>query len=72
LRAAGASHIIFATPVGPPETIAALARAADAVVCLVQPIDFSAVGAFYEDFEQVSDEAVIEAIASCAIAARRR
>lgn len=72
LRAEGASRIIFAAPVAPADAIATLKRFADAVVCLLQPADFQAVGAYYEDFGQVSDEQVLEAIASCAIEARRR
>lgn len=71
LRAEGAKRIIFATPVGPLETIEGLRKAADSVVCLLHPPDFHAVGAFYEDFEQVSDQDVMDAIRSCAIAARR-
>jgi predicted phosphoribosyltransferase len=33
---------------------------ADAVVCLMTPANFQAVGQFYRDFPQVSDEAVID------------
>jgi predicted phosphoribosyltransferase len=32
---------------------------ADEVVCLMTPPDFQAVGQFYRDFPQVSDDAVI-------------
>ncbi len=62
-RAAGAKSIIAAVPVGPRDTIErVLSREADRVVCLHAPYDFYAVGMFYRDFEQVTDEAVIEAI----------
>ena len=38
----------------------AIAREADAIVCLNVPADFYAVGQFFEDFSQVSDEEVVE------------
>jgi len=54
----GASRVIAAIPVGPPDTVRRLAEIADAVVCPLQPAAFFAVGAWYEDFTQVSDETV--------------
>jgi predicted phosphoribosyltransferase len=57
---AGADIVIAAVPVGPPATISRLERIVDAVICPVQPAAFFAVGAWYEDFRQVSDEMVIE------------
>ena len=57
---AGADRVIAAVPVGPPATISRLERTVDAVICPVQPAAFFAVGAWYEDFRQVSDETVIE------------
>jgi len=44
------------------ETVAALADLA-AVVCLVTPDDFRAVGQFYETFDQVSDEEAMAVLA---------
>jgi predicted phosphoribosyltransferase len=58
LRDSGAVRIVVAVPVGPPETLEELARLADEVVCLHAPAAFRAVGAFYDDFAQVSDEEV--------------
>jgi putative phosphoribosyl transferase len=52
--------LIAAIPVAPPEAIQRLAKWADRVECLLSPRPFWAVGAFYERFEQVSDEQVIE------------
>jgi predicted phosphoribosyltransferase len=54
--------LILAVPVGAPEAVAALREEADAVVCLRQPPDFRAVGLWYEDFEQVGDDEVIETL----------
>ena len=62
-RAAGAKAVIAAVPVGPHDMIQrGLSAEADRVVCLVAPYDFSAVGAFYQCFEQVSDDEVIRAM----------
>jgi putative phosphoribosyl transferase len=36
---------------------------ADEVVCLHSPEDFRAVGQFFEDFSEVTDEMVVEALA---------
>jgi predicted phosphoribosyltransferase len=53
--------IIVAIPVAPPSAIRNLERHPniDAVVCLEAPINFRAVGQYYETFEQVSDEEAI-------------
>jgi len=53
------AELILAIPVGPPDTIAGLRREADRVVCLATPEPFWAIGRFYIDFSQTSDEEVI-------------
>ncbi len=58
----GAEQIVAAIPVGPPETIQRLGAVVDAVVCPLQPAAFFAVGAWYDDFSQVSEETVIETL----------
>lgn len=60
LRAAGAASVVAAVPVGPPDTCRRVARAADRLVCLEQPRAFMAVGQWYDDFEQTTDEEVVE------------
>lgn len=55
-----AAKIIVAVPVGAPAAIQKLREAADDVICLKTPPDFRAVGQFYENFEQVNDQEVIE------------
>jgi len=57
--------VIVAVPVGPPDTIRELKREADRVVCLATPEPFYAIGEFYEDFEQTTDEEVIELLKRC-------
>ncbi|GIH52669.1 putative phosphoribosyl transferase [Microbispora rosea] len=61
-RAHGASRVVLAVPVGAPETIASLRRDADEVVCLDTPDHFYAIGAWYDDFTQTSDEDVIDCL----------
>ena len=59
LRERGAERVVVAVPVGPPDAVDRLSSVADAVVCLVTPTPFGAVGAFYRRFDQVSDEAAM-------------
>ncbi|MFB3888195.1 MAG: phosphoribosyltransferase [Candidatus Bathyarchaeia archaeon] len=58
LRKKGARTITVAVPVGPADTIAELKQLADRVVCLYTPEMFYAIGEFYQDFEQTSDDEV--------------
>ncbi len=58
-RAHGATRVVLAVPVGPARTCTELGDVADEVVCLEQPASFSAVGQFYRDFSQITDEEVI-------------
>lgn len=55
-----AAKIIVAVPVGAPEAIRKLQEAADEVICRKTPADFRAVGQYYEVFDQVQDEEVVE------------
>jgi predicted phosphoribosyltransferase len=52
------SRVIVAVPVAATATCAELAREADQVVCLHTPEHFHAVGEFYRNFDQTSDEEV--------------
>jgi putative phosphoribosyl transferase len=58
-RAAGADRVVFAAPVGPPAARAHLEPEADDVVILEEPFGFLAVGEWYRDFDQVTDEEVV-------------
>jgi putative phosphoribosyl transferase len=58
-RGLGAASVVLAVPVAPPESVDRLARLADEVVCPLTAARFGAVGRFYADFEQVTDEEVI-------------
>ena len=56
VREDGAANLVVAVPVASPRTVDAVERAADHVVILESPADFSAVGRHYDSFPQVSDE----------------
>ncbi len=62
LRRRAPKAIILAVPVGSSETLTDLGAYADQVVCLQQPAFFYAIGQFYADFHQLTDEEVIEAL----------
>jgi putative phosphoribosyl transferase len=53
------ARLVLAVPVAPPETVRELAAECDEVICLEQPLGFGAIGFFYADFRQVTDEEVI-------------
>ena len=58
LRKLGPRRIIVAVPVGAPDTCNDLRKVAEDVICLHTPDPFQAVGLWYEDFSQTSDEEV--------------
>jgi predicted phosphoribosyltransferase len=62
VRKQGPARVVVAVPVGAPQTVAALARFADEVVCASMPENFQAVGHWYEDFSPTTDDQVIEAL----------
>ena len=57
-RARGARRIVLAVPVAPSEAVNELRDDADQVVSLVTPAHFVAVGLWYRDFDQTSDDEV--------------
>jgi putative phosphoribosyl transferase len=59
VRAKLPAKLIAAVAVAPAETVQRLRAEADEVVCLSAPEHFYAVGQFFEDFSQVSDEQAI-------------
>jgi putative phosphoribosyl transferase len=58
IRAQAPARLVVAVPVGAPETISRVEREADEVICLAQPQPFYAIGQWYRNFEQVSDDEV--------------
>jgi predicted phosphoribosyltransferase len=60
VRAAKPERIIPAVPVGSPDACRQIRDLAGDCICLAEPESFSAVGEWYEDFRQVTDEEVRE------------
>lgn len=65
-RAQGASRVVLAVPVAPPEAAERLGGKVDELVCLSTPYGFSAVGEWYRDFGQTPDEEVVSLLARAA------
>ena len=61
------ARIVVAVPVAPSETVELLRPEADEVVCVHTPREFFAIGQFYEDFTQTTDDQVREALRELAI-----
>jgi putative phosphoribosyl transferase len=64
LRAAGAAPLVLAVPVGADDSLTALAPEADALVCALRRSRFGAVGNYYDRFDQVEDEEVVQLLAA--------
>jgi predicted phosphoribosyltransferase len=64
LRDLGPARVIAAVPVGAPETCGELGALADEAVCAETPDPFFAVGSWYADFDQTTDEEVRELLAA--------
>jgi predicted phosphoribosyltransferase len=54
--------LVLAVPVAPSDTLAALRADADDIVCLEDHMLFGAIGYYYRDFRQVSDQEVIDTL----------
>lgn len=63
LRARGVRRLVLAIPVGPPDNVRAVGTHYDDVVVLQTPQGFRAVGLWYRDFGQTTDDQVIELLA---------
>lgn len=64
LRKQQPAKIVVAVPVAPYETCQCFRKLVDQVVCLVTPSPFQAIGLWYQDFSQVSDEHVRQLLAT--------
>ena len=53
-------RLAVAVPVGSPSTVRELKVEADEVICPLQPAHFMSVGSWYQEFEQTTDQEVIE------------
>ena len=66
LRQMRPAKIIVAVPVAAPETCEEFRSEVDEVVCAAMPEPFTAVGAWYEEFSDTSDEEVRDLLARAA------
>ncbi|MFI5177379.1 MAG: erythromycin esterase family protein [Vicinamibacterales bacterium] len=69
LRPLKPAKVVVAVPIGARETCAKLARIADEVVCVAKPEPFDAVGLWYDDFTQTTDDEVRTLLAKAGHAA---
>lgn len=63
VKAEQAKEIIMAVPVAPPDTLLKIEKEVDHAICLSAPVDFYAVGQFFEHFDQTTDDEVISLLA---------
>ena len=64
VRKLGPARVVVAVPVGAPTTCGEFAAVADEVVCAAEPRQFFAVGQWYEDFGQTTDDEVRDLLAA--------
>ena len=70
VRLRGPAQLVLAVPVAATRTLAELGGEADEIVCLEDHEPFGAIGLYYEDFAQVSDEEVIRIMAKFPVSER--
>jgi putative phosphoribosyl transferase len=64
VRRQGPAWLVLAAPVAAAETLAALSGEADETVCVAAPQGLGAIGYYYDDFHQLSDEEVTALLAA--------
>lgn len=72
LRGQAPHEIIVAVPVAAPDRLQEVAKLCDAVVCPLITSRFSAIGEFYDDFRQVTDDEVISLLRPSAAQSRAK
>lgn len=58
-RSKGAKKVVVAVPVGAPDSLENIQKETDEIFYVEAPVYFAAVGSFYENFEQTTDDEVI-------------
>ena len=64
LRRQNVDRIVAAVPVGAPQTCAEIREQADETVCILEPDSFYAVGQYYGNFSQITDDEVRELLSA--------
>lgn len=72
LRQRGPAAIVAAVPVGATSTCGSIAHLVDRLVCVIEPATFFAVGEWYEQFSQTTDEEVRRLLELAASTSRRK
>ena len=65
-RSLGAARVVLVTPVAPPGWQDRIGRDADEKIAVITPAPFYAIGEFYDDFSQTSDEQVVACLEQAA------
>jgi len=63
VRHRGPARLVLAVPVAPPDTLTALRTEVDEAVSLETPVELGAIGFYYRDFHQMSDDEVTDLLA---------
>ena len=71
VRRRAPAQLVLAVPVAPPDTLAALRESVDETVCLETPAGLGAIGYYYRDFHQLSDDEVTDLLARARRGAER-
>ena len=71
LREQGAKEIVVAVPVAPQSAVAELGSLADELVCVLEPKEFFAIGEWYQDFSQLTDQEVNRLLQQAALPVAR-
>ena len=66
LRQQGAHRVVVAVPIAPPDTCGAMRQEVDDIICAITPEPFLAVGIWYADFSETTDEDVRDLLARAA------
>lgn len=66
LRQESARKVVVAVPIAPPDTCDAMRQEVDDIICVITPEPFLAVGIWYADFSETSDEEVRELLTRAA------
>jgi len=67
LRRQGPSRLVVAVPIAAPSTCEEFRDEVDEVVCARTPEPFYAVGVWYEDFSQTTDDVVRDLLARASV-----
>ena len=66
VKAQKPTRLVVAIPVAPQDTCDRISREVDELVCLSSPVWFNAVGEWYEDFTQTTDQEVVDLLRTAA------